>query len=229
MKSAIVVFPGSNREQDARAALHQATGSDPALVWHRDTELPDVDLILIPGGFSYGDYLRCGAMAAHSPIMREVAARAQKGVAVLGVCNGFQILTEAGLLPGVLLRNASLKFCCRNVTLRVENSQTLFTNGYAAGQRLSIPVAHGDGNYFAEPDTLDRLEARGQIAFRYCDDSGETTDAANPNGSIRNIAGIFNETKNVLGLMPHPENAIEPLHGSTDGRPLFDGLVQALS
>jgi len=229
MKSAIVVFPGSNREQDARAALRQATGRDPAMVWHRDTELPDVDLILIPGGFSYGDYLRCGAMAAHSPVMREVAARAQKGVAVLGVCNGFQILTEAGLLPGVLLRNASLKFVCRNVTLKVENSQTLFTSGYAAGQRLSIPVAHGDGNYFAEPETLDRMEARGQIAFRYCDDSGEMTDAANPNGSIRNIAGIFNETKNVLGLMPHPENAIEPLHGSTDGRPLFDGLVQALS
>jgi len=229
MKSAIVVFPGSNREQDARAALRQATGRDPAMVWHRDTELPDVNLILIPGGFSYGDYLRCGAMAAHSPVMREVAARAQKGVAVLGVCNGFQILTEAGLLPGVLLRNASLKFVCRNVTLKVENSQTLFTSGYAAGQRLSIPVAHGDGNYFAEPETLDRMEARGQIAFRYCDDSGEMTDAANPNGSIRNIAGIFNETKNVLGLMPHPENAIEPLHGSTDGRPLFDGLVQALS
>ncbi|HTO83948.1 MAG TPA: phosphoribosylformylglycinamidine synthase subunit PurQ [Methylomirabilota bacterium] len=229
MKSAIVVFPGSNREQDARAALKQATGRDPAMVWHRDTGLPDVDLILIPGGFSYGDYLRCGAMAAHSPIMREVAARAQKGVAVLGVCNGFQILTETGLLPGVLLRNASLKFVCRNVTLKVENSQTLFTSGYAAGQRLSIPVAHGDGNYFAEPDTLDRLEERGQIAFRYCDGNGETTAAANPNGSIRNIAGIFNETKNVLGLMPHPENAIEPLQGSTDGRPLFDGLVQALS
>ena len=229
MKSAIVVFPGSNREQDARAALLQATGRDPLMVWHRDTELPEVDLILVPGGFSYGDDLRCGALAAHSPIMREVAARAHKGVAVLGVCNGFQILTEAGLLPGVLLRNASLKFCCRNVTLRVENSQTLFTNADAAGQTLSIPVAHGDGNYFAEGGTLDRLEERGQIAFRYCDSDGKTTDAANPNGSIRNIAGIFNETKNVLGLMPHPENAIEPLQGSTDGRPLFDGLVQALS
>jgi phosphoribosylformylglycinamidine synthase subunit PurQ / glutaminase len=221
MKSAIVVFPGSNREQDARAALKQATGRDPAMVWHRDTELPDVDLILIPGGFSYGDYLRCGAMAAHSPIMREVAARAQKGVAVLGVCNGFQILTEAGLLPGVLLRNASLKFVCHNVTLRVENSQTAFTSGYEQGQTLSIPVAHGDGNYFAEEATLDRLEERGQIAFRYVD--------GNPNGSIRNIAGIFNEAKNVLGMMPHPENAIEPLQGSTDGALLFGGLAQALS
>ena len=221
MKSAIVVFPGSNREQDARAALKQATGNEPSMVWHRDTELPDVDLILIPGGFSYGDYLRCGAMAAHSPIMREVAARAQKGVAVLGVCNGFQILTEAGLLPGVLLRNASLKFVCRNVTLKVENSQTLFTSGYEQGQTLSIPVAHGDGNYFAEESTLDRLEERGQIAFRYAD--------GNPNGSTRNIAGIFNEAKNVLGMMPHPENAIEPLQGSTDGIPLFSGLAQALS
>ncbi len=221
MNSAIVVFPGSNREQDARAALVQATGREPAMVWHRDTELPEVDLVLIPGGFSYGDYLRCGAMAAHSPIMREVAVRAKKGVAVLGVCNGFQILTEAGLLPGVLLRNATLKFVCHNVTLKVENSQTLFTSGYETGQTLRIPVAHGDGNYFAEPHTLDRLEERGQIAFRYVD--------GNPNGSARAIAGIFNETKNVLGMMPHPENAIDPLQGSTDGRPLFDGLVRALS
>ena len=221
MNAAIVVFPGSNREQDARAALQQATGREPFMVWHRDTELPDVDLILIPGGFSYGDYLRCGAMAAHSPVMREVAERAKKGVAVLGVCNGFQILTEAGLLPGVLLRNASLKFVCHTVTLKVENSQTLFTSGYEKGQTLSVPVAHGDGNYFAEESTLDRLEERGQIAFRYV--------GGNPNGSSRDIAGIFNETKNVLGMMPHPENAIDPLQGSTDGFPLFSGLVQALS
>jgi phosphoribosylformylglycinamidine synthase len=221
MNTAIVVFPGSNREQDARAALKQATGHEPIMVWHRDTELPQVDLILIPGGFSYGDYLRCGAMAAHSPAMREVAERAKKGVAVLGVCNGFQILTEAGLLPGVLLRNASLKFVCRNVTLKVENSQTLFTSGYETGQTLSVPVAHGDGNYFAEESTLDRLEERGQIAFRYA--------GGNPNGSARDIAGIFNETKNILGMMPHPENAIDPLQGSTDGAPLFSGLVQALS
>jgi phosphoribosylformylglycinamidine synthase len=221
MKSAIVVFPGSNREQDARAALRQATGREPALVWHRDSELPDVDLIVIPGGFSYGDYLRCGAMAAHSPIMREVAARAARGTAVLGICNGFQILTEAGLLPGVLLRNASLRFACRNVAIAVESSQTLFTHGYAAGQTLSIPVAHGDGNYFAEADTLDRLEERGQIAFRY--------RGGNPNGSARDIAGVFNEAKNVLGLMPHPENAIDPRQGSTDGSALFAGLAQALA
>ena len=187
MNTAIVVFPGSNREQDARAALLQATGREPVLVWHRDTEIPAVDLILIPGGFSYGDYLRCGAMAAHSPVMREVAERAKKGVAVLGVCNGFQILTEAGLLPGVLLRNASLKFVCHNVTLKVENSQTLFTSGYETGQILSVPVAHGDGNYFADDSTLDRLEERGQIAFRYV--------GGNPNGSARDIAGIFNEAR----------------------------------
>jgi phosphoribosylformylglycinamidine synthase I len=220
MNSAIVAFPGSNREQDARAALLQATGQEPVMVWHRDTEIPAVDLILIPGGFSYGDYLRCGAMAAHSPVMREVAERAKKGVAVLGVCNGFQVLTEAGLLPGALLRNAGLKFVCHNVTLKVENSQTLFTSGYEKGQALSVPVAHGEGNYFADEATLDRLEERGQIAFRY---------VGNPNGSARDIAGIFNETKNVLGMMPHPENAIDPLQGSIDGAPLFSGLVQALS
>ena len=220
MNSAIVVFPGSNREQDARAALLQATGQGPVMVWHRDTEIPAVDLILIPGGFSYGDYLRCGAMAAHSPVMREVAERAKKGVAVLGVCNGFQVLTEAGLLQGALLRNAGLKFVCHNVTLKVENSQTLFTSGYEKGQALSVPVAHGEGNYFADEATLDHLEERGQIAFRY---------VGNPNGSARDIAGVFNETKNVLGMMPHPENAIDPLQGSTDGAPLFSGLVQALS
>ena len=221
MNSAIVVFPGSNREQDARAALLEATGKEPAMVWHRDADLPKVDLILIPGGFSYGDYLRCGAMAAHSPVMREVAARAKQGVAVLGICNGFQILCEAGLLPGVLLRNSHLKFACRNVTLKVENSQTLFTSGYESGQTLSVPVAHGDGNYFAEPATLDRLEQRGQVAFRYVD--------GNPNGAARDIAGIFNDAKNVLGMMPHPENAIDPLQGSTDGRPLFEGLARALA
>jgi phosphoribosylformylglycinamidine synthase len=229
MKAAVVVFPGSNREQDARAALKQAAGREPAMVWHGDSTLPEVDLIVVPGGFSYGDYLRCGAMAAHSPVMREVAARAKKGVAVIGICNGFQILTEAGLLPGVLLRNAHLKFVCRNVTLKVENSQSLFTSAYETGQKLSIPVAHGDGNYFADDATLDRLEERGQIAFRYCDAAGALDAAANPNGSARSIAGIFNDTKNVLGLMPHPENAIDPLQGSTDGKPLFDGLVQALS
>ncbi len=229
MKAAIVVFPGSNRERDAEAALTQAMGKKPIMVWHRDTELPDVDLVLVPGGFSYGDYLRCGAIAAHSPILREVKARADKGMAVIGVCNGFQIITEAGLLPGILLRNASLKFVCRNVRLKVETSQSLFTSQYEQGQVLSIPVAHHDGNYFADDRTLDELEANGQVAFRYCSPDGELDDEHNPNGSARNIAGIFNRTKNVLGLMPHPENAIEPLQGSTDGKALFQSMVEALS
>jgi phosphoribosylformylglycinamidine synthase len=229
MQAAIVVFPGSNRERDAEAALTQAMGRKPIMVWHRDTELPDVDLVLVPGGFSYGDYLRCGAIAAHSPVLREVKARADKGMAVIGVCNGFQIITEAGLLPGVLQRNASLKFVCRNVGLKVETSQSLFTSQYEQGQVLSIPVAHAEGNYFADDKTLDELEANGQVAFRYCSPDGEFGDEHNPNGSARNIAGIFNRTKNVLGLMPHPENAIEPLQGSIDGKPLFQSMVEALS
>jgi phosphoribosylformylglycinamidine synthase I len=229
MKAAIVVFPGSNRERDAEAALTQAMGRKPIMVWHRDTELPDVDLVLVPGGFSYGDYLRCGAIAAHSPILREVKARADKGMAVIGVCNGFQIITEAGLLPGILLRNASLKFVCKNVRLKVETSQSLFTSQYEQGQVLSIPVAHHDGNYFADPKTLDELEANGQVAFRYCSPEGEFGDEHNPNGSARSIAGIFNRTKNVLGMMPHPENAIDPLQGSTDGKALFKSMVEALS
>jgi phosphoribosylformylglycinamidine synthase len=229
MKAAIVVFPGSNRERDAEAALTQVMGKKPIMVWHRDTELPDVDLVLVPGGFSYGDYLRCGAIAAHSPVLREVKARAEKGMAVIGICNGFQIITEAGLLPGILLRNASLKFVCRNVGLKVETSQSLFTSRYEQGQVLSIPVAHHDGNYFADERTLDELEANGQVAFRYCGPNGEMGNGANPNGSARNIAGIFNRTKNVLGMMPHPENAIETLQGSTDGKALFQSMVEALS
>ena len=229
MKAAIVVFPGSNRERDAEAALTQVMGKKPIMVWHRDTELPDVDLVLVPGGFSYGDYLRCGAIAAHSPILREVKARSEKGMAVIGICNGFQIITEAGLLPGVLLRNASLKFVCRNVGLKVETSQSLFTSRYEQGQVLSIPVAHHDGNYFADERTLDELEGNGQVAFRYCAPDGSLDAANNPNGSARNIAGIFNRTKNVLGMMPHPENAMEPLQGSTDGKALFQSMVEALS
>ncbi len=229
MHAAIVVFPGSNRERDMKVALTQAMGRPPAMVWHRDTELPKTDLIVIPGGFSYGDYLRCGAIAAHSPVMREVVARAKAGAAVLGVCNGFQVLAETGLVPGALLRNAGLKFVCRNVGLRVETSQSLFTSGYATGEVLSVPVAHHDGNYFVDADTRKRLEDRDQIAFRYCDPEGRATSTANPNGSNDNIAGVFNDAKNVLGLMPHPEDAVEPIHGSLDGRKLFDGIVSALS
>jgi phosphoribosylformylglycinamidine synthase len=235
MKSAIVVFPGSNREGDVADALQRASGKRPEMVWHSTGTLPAMlDLIVLPGGFSYGDYLRSGAMAARSPIMREVIARAHAGTPVIGICNGFQILCESGLLPGVLLPNAGMKFVCRDIHLKVESGQTLFTHGYAAGQVVKFPMAHHDGNYFADEGTLERLEDRGQIAFRYCTDSGETTAEGNPNGSARNIAGVFNDAKTVLGLMPHPENATDPatasaLGGSTDGRALFDGIFQAVS
>lgn len=232
MQAVIIVFPGSNREHDVAMALQRATGREPRRVWHREASLPEADLIVLPGGFAYGDYLRCGAMAAHSPVMREVKARAERGTPVLGICNGFQILTEAGMLPGALLPNRSLTFTCRNVHLRVENNQTIFTCGYAAGQTIRVPVAHHDGNYTADPDTLARLEDRGLVAFRYCGPSGEVSDADNFadnfNGSARAIAGIFNESRTVLGLMPHPENATDPLLGGTDGQAFFAGLVGAL-
>jgi phosphoribosylformylglycinamidine synthase len=229
VKSAVIVFPGSNCDRDAAVALHAATGEPPLMVWHRDTDFPRVDLIVLPGGFSYGDYLRCGAMAAHSPVMREVVRRAESGVAVLGICNGFQILTEAGLLPGALLHNANLKFVCRDVYLRPENVGTAFTRGYEGARRVRFPIAHGEGNYFADEDTLDELEDAGQVAFRYCDEEGAVTEAANPNGSARNIAGIFSPSRTVLGLMPHPERAADPLLGGTDGCLMFDSLVEALS
>ncbi len=229
MQAAIVIFPGSNREQDLADALLRSTGRTPLKIWHRDTELPKADLILIPGGFAYGDYLRCGAMAAHSPIMREVKARAARGTPVLGICNGFQILTEAGMLPGALLTNQTLKFHCRDVHLKVESSQSIFTSGYETGQVIRVPVAHHDGNYFADPATLDRLEGEGRVAFRYCTAAGAVTDDGNANGSARNIAGVLNETRTVLGLMPHPEDATDPLLGSTDGRGFFDGLARALA
>jgi phosphoribosylformylglycinamidine synthase subunit PurQ / glutaminase len=229
MQSAIISFPGSNREQDVFDALTRASGKKPLKVWHRDSELPKADLIVIPGGFSYGDYLRCGAMAAHSPIMREVKARAAAGTPVLGICNGFQIITEAGLLPGALLTNKTLKFHCKTVHLRVETSQTIFTSRYQSGQVIAVPVAHHDGNYFADEATLDRLEGEGRVAFRYCGPDGVLDEAHNTNGSARAIAGIFNETKTVLGLMPHPEDATDPLQGSLDGLPFFTGLVEALN
>ena len=201
------------------------------MVWHAETALPaGTDLVVIPGGFSYGDYLRCGAMAAQSPVMAEVKRRAAQGVPVLGICNGFQIVTEAGLLPGTLMRNSHLKFVCADVHLRVETSQSLFTNRYQAGQVIKVPVAHAEGNYFADADTMKRLEDRGQIAFRYCGPDGSIVDGrGNPNGSSSNIAGVFNDTKTVLGLMPHPENAVEPMFGGTDGKALFEGMVEALS
>jgi phosphoribosylformylglycinamidine synthase subunit PurQ / glutaminase len=219
MKSAVVVFPGLNRDRDMIAALTSISGQRPAVVWHKDTELPDVDLIVIPGGFSYGDYLRVGAIAARSPIMASIRERASKGVHVLGVCNGFQILTEAGLVPGVLMRNASLRFVCREVRLKVESTNTAFTRGYAPGQVITTPVAHHDGNFFADAATLKSIEDNGQVAFRYA-------EGTNPNGSVNDIAGVFNRGKNVLGLMPHPENLIESAHGGLDGRALFAGLLE---
>src|SRR5580658_4865001 len=228
MQAAIIVFPGSNREQDVYDALHRASGKKPLKVWHHDSDFPKADLIVIPGGFSYGDYLRCGAMAAHSPLMREVRAQADRGTPVLGICNGFQILTEAGMLPGALLANRSLRFTCRDIHLRVENNQTIFTCGYDAGQTIGVPVAHHDGNYTADPDTLDRLEGEGLVAFRYCGADGIVSDEENFNGSAHAIAGIFNESRTVLGLMPHPENATDPLLGGTEGQALFTGLVRAL-
>lgn len=220
MKSAVVVFPGSNCDRDLAVALEQITGTAPVMVWHRDTTLPEgLDLIALPGGFSYGDYLRSGAMSARSPVMQAVIAAAGEGRAVLGVCNGFQVLTEAGLLPGALMRNAGLDFVCRDVMLTVENSQTMFTSRYDAGETVRIPVAHHDGNYVADAETLDRLEGEGRVVFRY---------AEAVNGSARNIAGIINAQGNVLGLMPHPERLIEPEQGGTDGRRMFEALQAAL-
>jgi phosphoribosylformylglycinamidine synthase len=229
LKAAVIVFPGSNCDRDVAVALEAAMGHAPLMVWHRETELPPVDLVVVPGGFSYGDYLRCGAMAAQSPVMREVRARSASGTPVLGICNGFQILTETGLLPGALIRNAGLKFICKDVFLTVETADSPFTRAYTAGEVVRFPIAHAEGNYFADQETLDRLEGDGRVAFRYATPDGAVTEAANPNGSARNIAGIFNETRRVLGLMPHPERLADPLLGGEDGKPMFHGLVEALS
>ncbi len=226
LRASVIVFPGSNCDRDARNVL-QMIGSKPKMVWHADSSLEECDLVVVPGGFSYGDYLRSGAMAAHSPIMREVTAHAQRGALVLGICNGFQVLTEAGLLPGTLMRNAGLKFLCREVFIRVENNDTAFTSAYEKGQVLNIPIAHHDGNYFAESATLKSLEDNAQVAFRYCDAQGKLTREANPNGSINSIAGIYNKEKNVLGMMPHPERHAELLTGGSDGRAMFESLLAA--
>ena len=221
MRAAVIQFPGSNCDRDMAVAIREITGADTQMAWHGDSDLPDsLDLIAIPGGFSYGDYLRSGAMAARSPIMKSVIAAAQKGVPVLGVCNGFQILTESGLLPGALMRNAGIRFVCRDVKLKVENSQSIFTSHFDADEEIIIPVAHHDGNYFADDTTLDALEDGGRVAFRYAEEV---------NGSARNIAGILNDAGNVLGMMPHPERMIEAMQGGSDGRRLFEGLIREIA
>lgn len=226
MKAAVVLFPGSNREGDVARALRQA-GASTSIVWHGDHELPaGTDLVVLPGGFSYGDYLRCGAIAGRAHIMDGVRAHAARGGLVLGICNGFQILVESGLLPGVLMRNRDLRFVCKMQHLRVERNDTAFTRAYAKNQAIRVAIAHGEGNYEADEATIERLEAEGRVAFRYCDAQGKVGGSANPNGSTNDIAGIYSETFNVLGLMPHPENLIDPLVGGVDGAPMFESLVQ---
>jgi phosphoribosylformylglycinamidine synthase subunit PurQ / glutaminase len=230
MKSAVVVFPGINRERDMARALKLASGNETQMIWHADTALPaGVDLVVVPGGFSYGDYLRCGAIAARAPVMDAVRAHAARGGLVMGVCNGFQILCEAGLLPGVLMRNAKLKFICKDVHLRIERSDTPFTRGYNAGQVIRVPVAHGEGNYEADEETVKRLEGDGRVLYRYCGPDGSLDDASNINGATHAIAGVVNDGGNVLGMMPHPENHVEAIMGCTDGRGLFAGLVEHFS
>lgn len=229
LRASVIVFPGSNCDRDVKVALEKSTGFPVNMVWHGDTEVPASDMIVLPGGFSYGDYLRCGAMAAHSPIMRDVVAKAKKGVSVLGICNGFQVLCETGLLPGVLMRNASLKFICRDVSLRVDNPNTTFTKCYRKGQVVRIPVAHGDGNYFADPKTLDTLEDEDRVVFRYANADGSVDEAANPNGSQRNIAGISDTSGRIVGLMPHPERLYELPLGGTDGRRMFESALVGMA
>jgi len=228
MKAAVVVFPGSNCDRDVKVALEAVSGRSPQMVWHTESSVPPSDLIVLPGGFAFGDYLRCGAMAAHSPVMRDVVAKARAGTPVLGICNGFQVLTETGLLPGVLLRNASLKFVCKDVHLRVERNDTMYTCRYPPRAVIRLTIAHGDGNYYADTATLDRLEAEGRVIFRYVDAAGETIATANPNGAQRHIAGICDPTRRILGLMPHPERMNEPLLGGSDGRKLFESALVAL-
>ena len=228
MKASVIIFPGTNRERDVADVLETVSGRAPRMVWHGDSEVPASDLIVLPGGFSYGDYLRCGAMAAHSPIMRDVISKAETGTPVLGICNGFQILCEAGLLPGVLMHNASLRFVCRDVWLKVEQPDTIFTSRFAKGELMRAIAAHAEGNYFADPEILDRLEGEGRVVFRYADRHGKVTAESSPNGAQRNIAGICDERRRVLGLMPHPENTSDPLLGSTDGLKLFESIVENL-
>ncbi len=225
LRASVIVFPGSNCDRDVKTAIERVTGFAPKMVWHGDASVPASDIIVLPGGFSYGDYLRCGAMAAHSAVMKDVVAKAKAGTPVIGICNGFQILCESGLLPGALLRNASLHFICRDVFLKVGNDTSFFTKCYRMSEVIKVPIAHGEGNYFADSETLDRLEGEGRVAFRYCDSEGNVTPATCPNGAQRNIAGITNESGRVLGMMPHPERLYEAALGGTDGRRVFESAL----
>ncbi len=227
-KFGIVVFPGSNCDHDAYHAAKHIMGQDARFIWHKDSSIGDADAIILPGGFSYGDYLRTGAIARFSPVMKEVVRFAKNGGTVIGICNGFQILLEAGMLPGVMLRNSSLKFVCKFIQLKVENAETRFSSECEAGDVLKIPIAHGDGNYFASSEIIDSLQEHDQIVFRYCSKAGEIDDASNPNGSLSNIAGIINKEGNVLGMMPHPERAVELSLGSADGKKIFQSMIESL-
>ncbi len=229
LKMGVIVFPGSNCDHDSHYVAGTVMKQEARLIWHKEGSIGDVDAVILPGGFSYGDYLRCGAIARFSPVMKDVVRFANNGGIVIGICNGFQVLTEAGLLPGVLLRNKSLLFICKYLNLRVENAKTKFTGRCKPGEILEIPIAHGDGNYFTDPDTLKRMEDNRQIVFRYCDRSGSVTEKANPNGSLNNIAGIINGKGNVLGMMPHPERASDPVLNHTDGRKIFESIIQSLN
>lgn len=228
MKSSVIVFPGSNCDRDVAVTLEKITGQKPHMVWHGESELPSCDLVVLPGGFSYGDYLRAGCIAAQARVMKDVIAKAKAGLPMLGICNGFQMLVETGLLPGVLMRNRDLNYICRDVTLKVERNDTIFAKGYTQDQVITIPIAHHDGNYFADDETLSRLEGDGRVAFRYCDAQGQITNAANPNGSQNNIAGIYSADHKILGLMPHPERLADPALGGEDGAPMFSSLMETL-
>ena len=228
MRVSVIVFPGSNCDRDVAVSLKKFSNKSPLMIWHKETSLPDSDLIVLPGGFSYGDYLRCGSMAANSPIMKEVKKSAEKGSSILGICNGFQILTESGLLPGTLIRNQGLSFICKNTSLRVENDKSFFTHNYNKNEIVNIPIAHNEGNYFADENVIKDIEDKNLVAFRYCNKNGDINEETNPNGSLKNIAGIINEKRNVLGMMPHPERATDDITGLNDGEKFFTSIIESI-
>ena len=228
MRVSVIVFPGSNCDRDVAVSLKKFSNKSPLMIWHKETSLPDSDLIVLPGGFSYGDYLRCGSMAANSPIMKEVKKSAEKGSSILGICNGFQILTESGLLPGTLIRNQGLSFICKNTSLKVENDKSFFTHNYNKNEIVNIPIAHNEGNYFADENVIKDIEDKNLVAFRYCNKNGDINKETNPNGSLKNIAGIINEKGNVLGMMPHPERATDDITGLNDGEKFFTSIIESI-